>query len=184
MQHPLSNVPRRIFLDSCTAQTLRDYGSYIYDGEPVREDDRIHRITNGIANLEALRSIFIINDRALFEWIVSHGSLEEAHAKRDTEHLQWLWDIADHSEICLHDDGATEESTACSLRLNEGMFGYLSEKDRLLLQDAVLLQCDTFLTMERRLPQNAKHIQREIGIRILTPTAHWAILKPWAALWL
>ena len=35
MKHSLKSLPRRIFLDSCTAQTLRDYGGYIYEGEPV-----------------------------------------------------------------------------------------------------------------------------------------------------
>lgn len=28
MTHPFESLPRRMFLDSCTAQTLRDYGGY------------------------------------------------------------------------------------------------------------------------------------------------------------
>ena len=94
-------LPRRIFLDSCTAQTLRDYGSYIYEAEPIEPSDRIYRVSDGFANLEALRNIFAVSERAMFEWIVSRGSMEEAHAKRDPGHMQWLWDIADHSEVCL-----------------------------------------------------------------------------------
>jgi hypothetical protein len=31
MNYPFESLPRRIFLDSCTAQTLRDYGGYIYE---------------------------------------------------------------------------------------------------------------------------------------------------------
>jgi hypothetical protein len=54
-------------------------------------------ISDGFANLEALRNIFAVSERAMFEWIVSRGSMEEAHAKRDPGHMQWLWDIADHS---------------------------------------------------------------------------------------
>ena len=38
-------LPRRIFLDSCTAQTLRDYGSYIYEAEPIEASDRIYSLT-------------------------------------------------------------------------------------------------------------------------------------------
>jgi len=30
-------LPRRIFFDSCAAQTLRDYDAYIYDGESIPE---------------------------------------------------------------------------------------------------------------------------------------------------
>ena len=97
--------------------------------------------------------------------------------------MQWLWDIAHHSEVCLEDDGPTEQSDSLAARLNESKFGYLGAKDRLLLRDAVLLRCEAFLTVERRLPRNAAHVERELGIRILTPTTYWQMLRPWAALW-
>jgi hypothetical protein len=42
-------------------------GGYIYEGEPIDASDRIYRVTDGIANLEALHNIFLINERALFE---------------------------------------------------------------------------------------------------------------------
>jgi hypothetical protein len=183
VHHPFERLPRRIFLDSCTAQTLRDYGEYIYEGEPIPGSGSIHRIPNGLANLEALRYIFLVNERALFEWIVSRNSLREADNKRDPGHMQWLWDIADHSITCLEGTGQTPESEALAARLKEPKFGYLSAKDRLLLEDALALRCDAFLTVERRLPRNAGHIERELGIRVLTPIMHWEMLRPWAALW-
>jgi hypothetical protein len=179
----LESLPRRIFLDSCTAQTLRNYGLYVFEGEPIDASDPIHGVTDGIASLEALREIFLVNERAMFEWIVSHGSLQEAHDKRDAGHMQWLWDIADHSEVCLEDDGPTARSEALALRLAERRFGYLSEKDRRLICEAIMLRCEAFLTVERRLPRNGGHIERELGIRIMTPITHWAMLQPWAALW-
>ena len=181
--YPFESLPRRLFLDSCTAQTLRNYGGYIYDGEAISDSDRIHHVTDGIANLEALRDIFLINERAQFEWIVSRGSLREAHEKRDPNHMRWLLDIAYHSQVCLEDAGPTDESEALSARLDEPKFGYLSDKDRLLLRHAVVLRCQAFLTMERRLPRNAPHIEHELSIRILTPMGHWEMLRPWAALW-
>jgi hypothetical protein len=67
VNHPFESLPRRIFLDSCTAQTLRNYGGYIYEGEPILESDHIQSVTDGIANVEALRDIFLINERAQFE---------------------------------------------------------------------------------------------------------------------
>lgn len=183
MRQPFESLPRRIFLDSSTAQTLRDYGSYIYDGEAIPETDRIYRMPEGIAKVEALRDIFLVNERAQFEWIVSQASMEEASDKQDAGHLQWLWDIADHSAVCLDGAGITDESEALAARLSETKFGYLGAKDRLLIQHAVLLRCEAFLTMERRLPRNAAHLERELGIRILTPVLHWEMLHPWAALW-
>jgi len=183
MKSSFESLPRRIFLDSCTAQTLRDYGGFIYEGEAIEPDDKIRRVTDGIPNLEALRDIFLINQRAQFEWIVSPGSLREARDKNDRGHMQWLWDIAGHSEICLENDGPTAESESLAARLDEPKFGYLSRKDRELLRHAVFMRCEAFLTMECRLPGNAEHVSREIGIRILTPMVHWEMLKPWAALW-
>ena len=183
MKHPFESLPRRIFLDSCTAQTLRDYGGYIYEAEPIPDADRIHCVTDGIANADALRNIFLINERAMFEWIVSLNSMREARDKGDPGHMQWLWDIAHHSEVCLGSDGPTETSEALAMRLSEPKFGYLSEKDRLLLRDAIRLRCEVFLTVERRLSRNAAHIERQLGIRILTPAAYWDILEPWATLW-
>jgi hypothetical protein len=183
LERPFESLPRRIFLDSCTAQTLRTYGAYIYEGEPIPDSDRIHQVTNGLANIDALRAIFLVNERAQFEWIVSSGSMQEAHDKGDRGHMQWLWDIAHHSEVCLEGEGPTAESEALATRLSEPKFGYLSEKDRLLLRHAIVLRCEAFLTVERRLPRNAAHVERELRIRILTPIAHWEMLRPWAALW-
>jgi hypothetical protein len=179
----LEALPRRTFLDSSTAQTLRDYGGFIWEGEAIPQQNRIHRVTDGYANVEALQAIFRVNERALFEWIISRNSLREAGDKNDAGHLQWLYDIADHSEVCLEGDGPTPESAALAARLDEPRFGYLSAKDRLLLQDALHLRCDAFLTMERKLPGNAALIQREVGIRVLTPITYWDMLRPLAALW-
>jgi hypothetical protein len=64
---PFESLPRRIFLDSSTAQTLRDYGAYIFDGETIPDSDRIFEVPEGIEKVEALRHIFLISERAQFE---------------------------------------------------------------------------------------------------------------------
>jgi hypothetical protein len=183
VKHAFESLPRRIFLDSCTVQMLRDYDGYIFEGEPIHHSNRIHGMPDGVANVQALLDIFLVNERALFEWIVSAASVQEAYDKRDPDHMQWLWDIADHSAVCLEQEGPTEESAVLAERLDELKFGYLSKKDTLLLKQAVYLRCEAFLTVERRLPRNATHIERELGIRVFTPITHWSILRPWAALW-
>lgn len=83
----------------------------------------------------------------------------------------------------LGETGPSPESEALAVRLDETKFGYLGVGDRILLQDAIFLQCDSFLTMERKLPKNAAHIERELGIRVLTLIRYWEMLQPWAALW-
>ena len=178
------SLPCRLFMDSCTAQMLGGYGGYVFEGEPIADDDRINRVTNGRANLDALARIFHIGERAPFEWIVSEGSLAEARDKNDRYHLQWLYDIADHTEACLMDDSPTVESEKLAARLDEPKFGYLGAKDRLLIKDAVALKCDAFLTVEARLPRNYAHIHKELGLQIITPIQFWEKLEPWARLWM
>ncbi len=177
-------LPRRLFLDSCTVQTLRDYDGFIWEGEPISDGDAIYAVTDGYANVVALRNIFLINERALFEWVVTEASIVEAEAKDDVGHLQWVYDVLDHTQVCLQEAGGpTAESRALARRLDERCFGYLSEKDRVLVRDAVHLRCDAFLTMELRLPRNARHVTRELGLQILTPVDYWRMVKPWAGLY-
>ncbi len=177
-------LPQRVFLDSCTLQTLRDYADFIWGGEPIASGDRIHDVADGLANVEALRLIFDINERALFEWILSEASLVEARDKRDPGHLQWALDVLDHTIVCLEQSGGSSpESQAMAVAVMGDRFGYLSSKDRVLIRDAVLLQCDAFLTMESRLPRNAAHLQRELGLRVLRPIEHWKLLERWAGLY-
>ena len=176
-------LPRRIFIDSCTVQTLRSYGEFIYDGGSIRPSDVIRRIPDGLENVEALQAICQVTSRALFQWIVSDASRKEAAAKGDAGHLQWLFEIDSYARAFLAETGPSAESQALAAKLDQPKFGYLSAGDRILLQDAVFLQCDSFLTMERKLPRNAAHIERELGIRVLTPTMYWEMLRPWAGLW-
>ncbi|MBE0418254.1 MAG: hypothetical protein IBX63_10860 [Coriobacteriia bacterium] len=177
-------LPQRVFLDSCTLQTLRDYGYFIWEGELIAADDQIHAIPDGLANVEALRSIFDINERAPFEWILSEGSLDEAFDKRDPGHLQWAYDVLDHTLACLEESGGpTVQAESLAQVVMSTRFEYLSAKDRRLIHDAVRLGCDAFLTMERRLPRNSEHLERELGLRVLRPCEHWALLQPWASLY-
>lgn len=69
-----------------------------------------------------------------------------------------------------------------AFELNTSRFGYLSAKDRLLLQDALSLECDAFLTLDRRLAKNSKHISREVGLQVFLPAQLWGVLRPWARL--
>jgi hypothetical protein len=87
-------------------------------------------------------------------------------------HLQWFYEVANYTQSCLARGGHTAESAALARRLDEPRFGFLSAKDRQLLRDAVSLRCDSFLTMERRLPRNAAYICRHLGIRVFTPIVY------------
>lgn len=68
MKYALDCLPRCIVLDSCTVQTVRNYGGYIYESEPICDPDRICRVTQGIATIASVGDIFSVNERAQPEW--------------------------------------------------------------------------------------------------------------------
>lgn len=186
----LAALPGRLFLDSSTLQTLHQYGEYIYDSGEIPPGDRVHSVANGVVNVEALRQIMLVGQRANFEIALSRNSLDEVLASRRHDYLQWALEALDYWETCLsayRDPGAPPFSgrgPRLAAQVMSAEFGYLSLKDRCLLRDALLLECDAFLTMDRRLARNALHIHRELTLRVLEPAGYWELLRPWAPLFL
>jgi len=181
MKHDSHRIISRIFLDSSTLQTLQDYGEFIYDGMHLDPTARILRIPDGAANLQALRSLTMLAQRAGIELALSANSLREVEQKGDLSYLQWALEILDYWEQCLslhYPPGVpfTGKGVELAATITRHRFGYISEKDLRLLQDAVSLECDAFLTMERRLPRNRNHLEREIGIVVAQPAALWNII--------
>lgn len=176
-------LPRRIFLDSSTLQTLQNYGEFIWENVEPSHTNRIWSIPNGIQNLEALRTIFFVNQRAGFEFALSDNSLLEVSGKKDARYLQWAYDVLDYWLACLEEAEDLPDDSRLAAKLGGKSFGYLGAGDHALVKDAVLLNCDAFLTMEQRLPKNAPHIRRELGLQVLTPAQYWSLLRPWAALY-
>lgn len=177
------DIPRRIFLDSSVLQTLQTYGGFLYESEPLSPRDRIYRDPKGVAKLETLRWIMQVAERAPFQFALSNNSFIEVQRRGDTGYLQWAYDVLDHWLACLEEsDEPRANPRALDAIIHSPSFNYLGAGDRALIKDAVALECDAFLTMENKLPKAAAHIQKTLGIRVLSPIEMWEILKPWAAL--
>ncbi len=174
-----ASLPRRIYLDTSTLQTVYDYGDVIWDGVPFEPIGRAASVPALADELEALRQVFLVNGRAQFEFVVTEASLREVDARRHRAYAQWVRDVLDTWLI----QSAREPAPERTEMFAEPRFGNLSVKDRLLLQDALDWGCQAFLTMERRLPTASAFVERATGLRVMRPTVYWRLLAPWAALY-
>jgi len=182
-------LPRRLFLDSSTLQRLESYGEFIYDGGSIEEHDRIWSISGGVDDIEALRGIMFVGKRAFFELVVSNNSFREVEDSGRASYLIWAYEVFGYWQDLLRnyaDHGVAPFSGRgkdLARKLETYKFDYLSAKDRLLIRDAVLLECHSFVTMDTKLAKNAAHIEKELGLKVLSPIGYWKLLEPWAALY-
>ena len=188
--HPLAELPGRLFLDSSTLQALLTYGEYIYDGGVIETADRLWAIPNGFENIEALRKIMFVGRRALFELVISDNSLKEVSDRGRVDYLMWAYELLDYwqSKLAQYEDSGqapyTGAGTVLAEKLKGDSFGYLSRKDALVIRDSILLECQAFITMDRKLAKNHDHIERELKLKVLEPVAYWKVLEPYARLFI
>ena len=182
----VNELPWRLFLDSSTLQALHGYGEFIYDGGVISPNDRIWATPHGQENIQALEAIMFVGQRAAFELVLSANSLDEVAERHDASYSQWAIEVMNYWETLLagyREQGALPlEGHGISLaaKLESTSFGYLSKKDRALLSDAVVLECDAFITLDLKLFRNANHLESQLSMRILEPRSYWNILQRWA----
>ena len=178
MDDPLKSwegLPRRVYLDTNTLQTIFDYSGQVWEGEAFVAMDRDRTVPDLVHEVEALGQIMAVNQRAGFEFVVTEASLAEVSARGERSYAQWVLDVLD--VWMVQSDG--EEPAPLSIE----RVGSVSLKDWNLLRDALAYRCDAFLTMERRLFSQASVIERRTKLRVLQPTTYWRLLRPWAALY-
>jgi hypothetical protein len=174
------SLPHRIYLDTCTLQAIRKHGDVIWDGEPFVPRGPAELVAGYEQDIEALRLIFMVNERAMFEFVVTEATLREVHGRRDCRYIQWVYDVQD--TWLIQSEG--EEVPRWGHRFYNQALGMISKKDRIVLQDALDHRCDAFLTMEKKLPAAAaRQVQRMTGLRILRPPEYCELLAPWAKLY-
>ena len=91
----VSLLPCRIYLDTSTLQKLYDFGGEIFENEPFEPVGRAARVQGLGDEIEALRMIFAVNERAMFEFVVAEASLREVIAQDKPGFTQWVYDVLD-----------------------------------------------------------------------------------------
>lgn len=87
------SLPRRIYLDTSTLQKLYDFGGEIFEGEPFEPAGRSARVQGLADEIDALRMIFMVNERAMFEFVVTEASLREVVNRTRPGYTQWVIDV-------------------------------------------------------------------------------------------
>jgi hypothetical protein len=173
----MSFLPFRIFLDSNALQALLEHGGSVWENEPYSA--AANRSGASAEDIAALRLVFAVAERAHFDFALSENTLAEVADARDSRYWQWALDVLDHWHACAAAPGAFDGSgTERAASLDLCRLGYLSDKDGRLIRDAVVLECDTFLTIERRLAKNAAHLGRITGLTVLRPPQLAEHLEP------
>lgn len=173
------SLPRRIYLDTSTLQKLYDFGGEICEGEPFEPVGRAAQVQGLADEIDALQMIFMVNERAMFEFVVTEASLREVVNRTRPGYTQWVYDVLD--TWLIQSEG--EEWPTPGTTFEDRRFGMVSVKDRRLLQEALDWRCDAFMTMERRLPTAAAFIERQTGLRVMRPTTYWNLLSRSARLY-
>jgi len=173
------SLPRRIYLDTSTLQKLYDFGGEIFEGEPFEPVGRAARVQGLADEIAALRMIFTVNERAMFEFVVTEASLREVVNRTRPGYTQWVYDMLGTWLIQSED----EEPPPPGTTFQDRRFGMISVKDCRLLQEALDRRCHAFMTMERRLPAAAAFIERWTGLRVMRPTTYCDLLSRFARLY-
>ncbi len=181
----LEAIPRRIFFDTGVVHYLWRYGEFVFDNVEISTDDRLHGVPYGLEDLEALQAFCVMNRRNAFEIVVSQNSLNEVASAGESRYTSYLLELADYwgsTTAAYENSPFTGSGVVTAALLADKCFGYLSAKDRVLLADACTMECDTFLTVDRRLARSAHHLKHKLDISVEAPVTLLRRLQPWAGL--
>ena len=183
----LSDIPGRVFLDTCTVNFILDYGAQIHDGatHPPNTCER------DALDISALQLIFNHGQRMQWQLAISPHTYFEICNTRDTERLSaldfWFQELWQYwrSTIEYNDDLPTfvEAEDERVRFLGSGYFAVLPDvSDRVLLCDALVYRCDLFCTRDRSTIVKHREEFNGLPLEIVTPVEWWQRIKPYAAL--
>lgn len=184
----LQDVPGRAFLDTSVVNFILDYGEQIHDGALIPENST-ERI---VRDIEALRRIFLVGQRASWQLAISPFTYKEVIATKNPSRRKyletWFFEIWHYwREIVEQNNDLPEFIEAERIRveiLASGILGALPGiEDRILICDAVVYRCDCFCTRDWNTIIKYRDTLQPLPIKILTPTEWWNLILPYANIW-
>ena len=196
-----NQIPGRIFFDTNVLQYVLSFGEYIFDNYKENEEyflalkgKRIEKDDPLYPQIVALHDFFLGSERAHFEFALSESVYQEVIKKKqgdevDKVFLQWFYYVWDHWQAVLksyEDEPIPQEAqTRYELAKNDkSLLGNRSEPDQKIVLDAIRLDCDSLLTVDKFAKDNFQHfVFEKYKLMILRPTDLIEIIKPFQALW-
>lgn len=181
-------LTRKVFLDTCVVNRLSDFGEYVFDnclcGEA--QSEYLRRPIEDQEDIEALRDIVQVFRRVCMPLYITPTTIEEiGRANRhflenytlEIFHHWWDWGDPQNRNI-LSSENFQARVTAVASTLT----CFPDEPDRKLIAEAVVVECDIFLTVDRRSIWRHRDKVKIEALQILRPSELWSELGPWAAL--
>jgi hypothetical protein len=193
-----SELPGRLLLDTCILNLLQDEDEYLWEG--ILPENILEEALD--PDLRALRNIFIVNERASFQLVISPLTIAEVANVQDfgarERKVRWVLDVLDTWLITVDDlmdregQGGTVRTRfklTPNLQLLESQLMTIKDFqrdpfDRLLLLQYQMANCDAFLTVDINTIWKHRKELGNLGIRVIKPSEFWDLIQPWARLWM
>ncbi len=186
------SIPKRIFLDSNILQYLQDFGEFIFDhyqetdeylvsakGNKILKDSKLYN------EIRVLKVLLLGLDRTNIEFAISQNTFAEVQRKQDDSYMRWFFEMWDYWQNIIQAHKENVSSGPAKLKKfdnDRSLLGRLSKDDSKIIRDAISLNCNAVLTVDR-FRNLHKEINDKYKMMVLYPTDLWGLLKPFQALW-
>ena len=163
-------IPAAIFLDTSIVLDLDRFGEHIFDGAPLGPNlpDQQRR------QIEALRVLMALVDRAGLALAVSPEVIREARAGPYVRELAAYWDEMRRA-MGIEERGLAPMTVVARL----------PPKDQLVLAQAFRSGCEAILTNDLQWTRRThRRTIAALGMSVYTPEELLEEVRPWLALWL
>lgn len=192
-----ASIPRRIFLDTNVLQYLQDFGEYIFDHYQENENfllslrgKRIEKDNPLYLQIVALGDLFLGISRTNLEFALSESVYREVVQKKNSEEfLQWFYEMWDYWQNILNSYDKELVSKRAKryyglAKDDKSLLGNLSVGDKKIVLDAIRLDCNALLTVDKFANNNfQKFIFKKYKLMVLHPTDLMEVIRPFRALW-
>lgn len=182
------DIPGRVFLDTSVVNFILDYGEQIHDGAALPQDanERVAR------DVEALRNIFMVGQRANWQLAVSPLTYKEVISTADSHRQmflkRWFFEIWHHWQAILKEQDdlpsfREAEQTRVELLASDKLDLLPGIEDRMLICDSIVYRCEGFCTRDWKTILKHRSSLSTLPVAILAPHEWWEQVSLWAGIW-